>query len=161
MYANSAAKRKLGYSYNELKAMHILDLHAAVDRPEAEVIFASMFKGERDVCPLPLESSTGKLMPVETRVWFGKWSGEDCIFGICRDLSREQEALQKFDRLFSGNPAAMAVTSFPEERFTDVSDSFLRPLGYSRTDIIGRTSEELNLFEHPEKRQMIAAQLRE
>ena len=28
----------------------------------------------------------------------------DCIFGICKDLSEEQEALQKFNRLFEFNP---------------------------------------------------------
>ncbi len=151
IYANPAVTSKLGYSLAELENMHVLDVHPADRRREAEAIFAAMFRGERDSCPLPLGRKDGALVPVETRVWFGKWSGEDCIFGICKDLSREQEALQKFNRLFQNNPAPMAVSSFAERRFTEVNDAFLKTFGYSRAEVIDRTSRELGLFLVPEK----------
>ena len=146
IYSNPAVSRKLRYSPDELKAMRVLDLHPLEKRQEAERIFAEMFKGERDVCPLPLAKKDGVYLPVETRVCFGKWSGMDCIFGISKDLTNEQEALQKFNRLFSSNPAPMAVSSFPQRKFTDVNDSFLSTLGFSRDEVIGKTSEELGIF---------------
>ena len=151
MYANQALSLKLGYSTDELTAMHVLDLNPKNRRQEAERIFSDMFKGERESCPLPIEKKDGTLLPVETRVWLGKWSGMDCAFGICKDLSKEQEALQKFNRLFNGNPALMAVSSLPEGRFTEVNDSFVDTMGFSREDVIGKTSEELGLFVEPEK----------
>ncbi|MEI9479367.1 MAG: PAS domain S-box protein, partial [Deltaproteobacteria bacterium] len=161
IYSNPALSRKLGYSSDELKAMQILDLHPIEKRQEAEIIFAEMFKGERDVCPLPLVKKDGVYLPVETRVCFGKWSGMDCIFGISKDLSKEQEALQKFNRLFSSNPAPMAVSSFPKRKFTDVNDSFLSTLGFSREEVIGKTSEELGLFTEPQIQRQMAQVLQD
>jgi len=158
-YTNPAASLKLGYSPAELNGMHVLDVHSADKRREAEQIFAAMFKGERETCPLPLQHKDGSFVPVETRVWFGKWSGADCIFGLCRDLSREQEALQKFDRLFRNNPASMAFSVLPGREFTDVNDAWLKTLGYSREEVIGKTSEELGLFAQPERGHEVAEQL--
>jgi PAS domain S-box-containing protein len=156
LYANPAMMTKLGYCLDELKKMHILNLHPEEHRQEAEAIFAAMFRGEQDVCPLPLQSKAGMLIPVETRAWFGKWSGSDCIFGMCKDLTREQEAVQKFNRLFNNTPAPTAVNSLPERRFTDVNEAFLNVLGYTRAEVIGLTSMELGLFTQPEKQQEIA-----
>ena len=85
-YTNPAASLKLGYSTAELKNMHVLDVHPTDKREEAEEIFAAMFKGERETCPLPLQRKDGALVPVETRAWFGKWSGADCIFGLSREV---------------------------------------------------------------------------
>ena len=159
LYTNPAMTLKLGYSPDEFKNMRVLDVHPAEKRQEAETIFAAMFRGELDFCPLPLESKTGVLVPVETRVWFGKWSGADCVFGISKDLSREQEALQKFNHLFNSNPAPMAVSNFPERRLTDVNNAFLNVLGYTRSEVIGKTSAELGLFVQPEAQRHIAEQL--
>jgi len=156
MFANPAVSYKLGYTIDDIETMHILDLHPRELREEAEKIFGAMFRGERETCPLPLQSKTGFLLPVETRVWFGKWSGLDCIFGICKDLSREQEALQKFDRLFRNNPAPMAVSTLPERRFSDINDGFLDTLGFAREEVIGRTALELGIFVQPEKQEEVA-----
>ncbi|MEI7528023.1 MAG: PAS domain S-box protein [Elusimicrobiota bacterium] len=161
IYSNPATTRKLGYRAAELEKMTLLELHPAGLRREAEAIVGAMFKGERDSCPLPVQSKAGGLVPVETRAWFGKWDGEDCIFGISKDLTREQEVLQKFNRLFNSNPAPMAVSSMPEHRFTEVNEAFLKLLGYAREEVIGRTAAELNLFIQPEKQREIGEHLRE
>jgi len=159
LFTNAAVTRTLGYTPDKLKGMHLLDLHPADKRKEAEAIFAAMFRGEMESCPLPLAAKSGAIIPVETRVWFGKWNGADCIFGVSKDLTREQEALQKFDRLFRSNPAPMAVSSLPERRFTEVNEAFLNTVGYSRSEVIGKTAGELDIFIHPEKQREIAAQL--
>ncbi len=87
LFTNEAVQRKLGFNPDELCAMHVLDLHPADRRAEAEEIFATMFRGERDVCPLPLGMKSGDLFPVETRVWFGRWNGANSIFGLCKDMT--------------------------------------------------------------------------
>jgi PAS domain S-box-containing protein len=76
-----------------------------------------------------------------------------------KDLDKEQEALQKYNLIFNGNPAPMAVSSLPERRFTEVNDAFLKTLGYSRAEIIGRNSVELGIFVEPEKQREIANEL--
>ncbi len=160
LFTNSAVSHKLGYSAEELLSLHILDVHPADKRQEAEAIFTAMFRGERATCPLPLASKDGRWVPVETRVWFGKWNGADCIFGISKDLTAEQEAQQRFERLFRNNPALMALSEVPERHFTDINDAFLVALGYSRGEVIGKTADELNLFVHPNQQALVTEQLR-
>ena len=159
IYANPAVSTKLGYSPGELSTMQVLDLNDSDRRAEATAILTAMFNGERDSCPLPLETKSGALVPAETRVWFGRWNGADCIFGVSKDLTAEQEALQKFDQLFQRNPAPMAVSEMPSEGFSDVNDAFVKALGYSREEIIGKTSADLGLFVQPKQQQELARQL--
>jgi len=156
IYSNPATSSKLGYSDEELLKMHIIDFHPEYLQKEATSILHEMFNGRQNVCPLPLLNKNGKLVPVETRIWHGQWNGIQSIFGLSKDLSREQEALQKFDRLFRMNPAPMAVTELPERLFIDVNDAFIRTLGYSRNEIIGKTSYELNIFPDENDRKLIA-----
>ena len=87
LFSNPAASRKLGYSLEELLAMRLIDLHPAELRPKAEEILGAMLRGERETCPLPLETKSGVRLLVETRVWPGKWDGKDCLFGLCRDMT--------------------------------------------------------------------------
>jgi PAS domain S-box-containing protein len=111
LFTNTAVTQTLGYSAEELAAMHILDLHSADQRREAEKIFTAMFNDEQKSCPMPLVTKSGVLIPVETRVWFGQWNGEKCIFGISKNLTAEQDAQQRFERLFRCNPALMALST--------------------------------------------------
>lgn len=157
LFTNPAVGRTLGYSDGELADMSVVDLHPPDVRREAEDIFAAMLRGEREDCPLPLRCRDGGIVQVETRAWFGRWNGRDCIFGIIKNLSTEREAQQRFERLFRNSPVLMAVTSLPDERFVDVNDDFVRTLGYSADEAIGRTADELDLFVEPEQR-MAASQ---
>ena len=150
IYANPAAVTKIGYSSEELKTMHILDLHPTWNRQEATSILNDMFNGKRATCPLPLASKSGSLIPVETRIWHGKWNGLDCVFGLSKDLTKEQEALQKFDKFFRMNPALMAVSTIPDQKFIDVNEAFVIALGYTEEEILGKSSLELGLFSDAE-----------
>nr|WP_170265620.1 PAS domain S-box protein [Thiohalocapsa marina] len=146
LFANPACEHILGYDAAEMVGMHVLDLHPAELRAEAEAIFAAMLRAERQRCPLPLQARDGALVPVETRVWPGRWNGADCFFGIIKDLSVEQEAKQRFERLFQLNPAFMALTRLPERRFEDVNQAFLDTLGYQRQQVLGKSAAALRLF---------------
>jgi len=161
IYTNNAVKNKLGYSKEELLRMDIPDLHPSGKRMEAGQIFDEMFAGKRDSCPLPLARKDGSLVPVETRIWSGKWNEKDCAFGISKDLSAEQEALQKFNKIFDNNPTLIAISSIPEQIFTDVNDTFLSKTGYTREEVIGKTAGELGLFIRAENQEAVAIKLEE
>ena len=161
LFTNEAARRKLGYGAGELEGMTLLDVHPADHRGEAEEIVAAMMRGERTTCPLPLARKDGEPLPVETRIWFGKWNGMECLFGVSKDLGAEQEAQQRFERLFRNNPAQMAFSALPERRFTDVNEAFLRGLGYEKQEVIGRTAAELGLFAVPEQAAELARMVAE
>jgi PAS domain S-box-containing protein len=146
LFTNQQVERVLGYESDELAALHVLELHPPDLRPEAQEIFAALLRGERDHCPLPLMAKDGGLVPVETRALIGPWNGQECLFGFIRDLSAEEEAKQRFERLFRCNPAPMALSSLPDRIFLDVNDAFESVLGYARGEVLGKTARELGLF---------------
>ena len=156
LFANHAVKIKLGYTSEELTTLHVLDLNPKESRNDAETIFTAMLRGERKMCPLPLVAKNGVSIPSETRIWLGRWNSMDCIFGVSKDLSAEIEAQQRFECLFRDNPALMALTTFPDRRFYDVNNAFIKVLGYSKSEILGKTSSELALFIAPQQQQTIA-----
>jgi len=159
MYTNQAVSKKLGYSMEELKGMEILDVHPDDKRDEAAEILKKMFDGDKKICPLPLAREDGSKLAVETKIWFGNWDGEEVIFAISKDLSTQQEALQKFNKLFENNPALMAVSTIPEGEFLEVNRAFLDKLGYREKEIIGKNSRELDLFLNPEEHENTAENL--
>lgn len=83
-YINASVSRKLGYSLDDLKGKKLIDVHSPEEQDEAEQICADIFAGKRATCPVPLIHKNGTLFPVETRVWFGKWDGNDSMFGLSK-----------------------------------------------------------------------------
>ncbi len=150
LFANQACQRLLGYSETELQQLPVLDLHPANCRAEAGEIFAAMFRGERQACPLPLVTKAGIQIPVETRVWPGRWNGADCIYGISKDLRAEQEAErrlreseQRFRELFIHLPVAYQSLD-ADGRWLDANQALADLLGYDRPeDLLGRRFPEV------------------
>jgi len=65
--------------------------------------------------------------------------------GLFQDTEKSL-AEEMFFKAFHSNPALMAISNFENSQYIDVNESFLNNLGYSRDEIIGHTSSELQLF---------------
>ncbi len=59
---------------------------------------------------------------------------------------------ENFASAFSANPSLMSISTLEEGRMIEVNDALLSTLGYTREEIIGKTSIELGLWPHPEDR---------
>jgi PAS domain S-box-containing protein len=145
LYANPALFNRLGYTFEEISGVGMFGMYSHRHLREARESFSSTLKGEKDTCILPLQHRNGSLIPVETRRWSGKWDGDDCIFSISKDLSQQQAALAKFQKLFDSNPALMALISYPDFTLVDVNRAFLQKLKLPRQEVVGKTVRELEL----------------
>jgi two-component system, cell cycle sensor histidine kinase and response regulator CckA len=67
---------------------------------------------------------------------------------------------EKFSKAFHLGPDLIAITSMEDGRFIEVNDNFLRLTGFTRPEVIGRTSLELGLWTNPKDRQHIVALLK-
>ena len=80
------------------------------------------------------------------------------------DCKRAEESLreseEKFYIFFQNNPALMALSILPERRIIEVNDAFIKTLGYTRDEIIGRTSQELSLFVNSKQQAKVAKRLK-
>jgi PAS domain S-box-containing protein len=146
LYSNAATMRTLGFPQQILAAMPLLSLYPAKYQLDAENFFKSGLKEDQATRSIPLVTRDGTHIPVETRAWLGTWNGSPCMFCVYKNLNAEQEAQQRFESLFRNNPALMGLSTFPDRRFSDVNESFLKALGYTRDEVVGKTVEELSLF---------------
>jgi len=84
---------------------------------------------------------------------------DDTELKIAEDPLKLSE--EKFFRVFRSSPDWIAISSLFEGRFIDVNDAFLKHTGYSRTEVIGRTSFELGLWVDPKEREKMVELLLE
>ena len=81
------------------------------------------------------------------------------IRGVTLDITEQHAAEEarrhseeKFAKAFRANPQPMSLTTVAEGRYVDVNESFLQMSGYTREEVIGHTSLELNIWETSEHR---------
>ncbi len=72
---------------------------------------------------------------------------------------RQSEA--KFATAFRCSPNSMVIATLDEGRYIEVNDTFLQDTGYLRHEVIGKTSLELKIWEHPGDRARMVKQLLE
>jgi PAS domain S-box-containing protein len=75
------------------------------------------------------------------------------------DITERKQAEERFTKVFHASPISTVVSTVKDGYFIDVNESFLEQSGYQREEAIGHTALELNLWEHPEHRVLIAEQL--
>jgi two-component system CheB/CheR fusion protein len=91
--------------------------------------------------------------------------GAVITFVDINSLKQAQDALrqsqQKFAIIFEKAPIGAALATLPEGRIIDVNESFERMFGYTKQDVVGRTSVELGINPDPEVRARQAAELQQ
>ena len=87
--------------------------------------------------------------------------------GFVQDISEEKWALQAlkeseecFATAFRANPVPDLISTLEEGRFIDVNDRWLRMLGYTREEMIGRTVSELGIWADVRIREALMVKLR-
>jgi len=160
IHTNSTVTKRLEYTTQELFEKSVLMVHPSERREEAGRIVGEMLAGTADYCPVPLITKSGNYIPVETRVKIGFWNGKPAIFGVSKDISKIKLSEEKFSKAFQSNSALMAI-SHGDGRLLDVNETFLNTLGYSREEVINKTSLELNLFRDTSLRERITEQLKQ
>ncbi|MBW4646331.1 MAG: PAS domain S-box protein [Goleter apudmare HA4340-LM2] len=58
---------------------------------------------------------------------------------------------EKLGSAFRSSPDPIALSTFPETRYIEVNDNFCRFFGYARSQVIGRTHQELKIWINPEE----------
>ncbi len=143
---NRTVTERLGFSQEELTGRLALTVFPKERWSEAESVMADLISGKVECSPVPVEAKDGTLIPVETRVVRGSWNGRPVYFAVCKDIFGLKLSEEKFSKAFHGSPALMALIKVSNRTVFDVNEAFLRVLGYSRDEAIGKTPTELNLF---------------
>ena len=72
---------------------------------------------------------------------------------LLKKLSNElKESEEKFSKAFMSSPESIILSTIDDGIYIDVNDSFLKLSGYTREEIIGKSSVDLSIWDNPEDR---------
>lgn len=81
------------------------------------------------------------------------------------ERTQAEEALrlseERFLKAFNASPVAMAICTLRSEYYLDANEAYLRMLGCSRDQVLGRAHETLNIYVNRQQREEVLARIRE
>jgi PAS domain S-box-containing protein len=90
-----------------------------------------------------------------------------CIVAVIRDLTdrlQEEQALreseERFSKIFRSSPDGLAIVDLETGRLLEANPTYEQLFGYSREELIGRTTLELQIYQDPDDRTRLVDRLR-
>lgn len=152
---NQSFLELVGYSREELIGQCLVDLGIWGDLEE-RARFRRALQSEGRVFNLEVHTCTrsGQIKTVLVSSELIQINGEVYALGIGRDISERKQAElalrqseQKFSTIFRDSPQAAWIATLEEGRCLDLNQSFSQMLGYSRREAIGKTCQDLCLWQ--------------
>jgi PAS domain S-box-containing protein len=163
---NARAEAIFGWPAGEVLGRQLADTIIPPAQREAHSRGLKRFlaTGEGPVLNRRIEVSAlrrdGSEFPAELSIAPLQIEGSPHFSAFLRDITdrklaeaRLRASEERFSKAFHGSNARLAILDAADFRYIDVNDEFVRAYGYSREEIIGRTSLELGLWEDPAQRE--------
>ena len=163
IFANKLVSEKLKFSQEELIGKLLLDIIPEDRSSEALENIQEILEGKRDICPIPVITKDGLTIPVETRVLKARWEGEECIFGISKDVSELKKAEDNLKIEHSRLSAVVESTGAGIWEWNLKTDEIVYDkrwaeiIGYTLEEISPTTRETYLRFAHPDDIPLAAA----
>jgi PAS domain S-box-containing protein len=148
-----AAAHALGYLTDELLGSPLADLVAPEFRSQFSEYLDAIRHSGHETGLLSLRTRDGELVTWQFDNVLSHQAGAAVVAGAARDVTdrvRSEQALKasedRFAVAFYASPIAMAITTVAGGRYVDVNEAFERQMGYTRNEICGRSSVELNVW---------------
>jgi two-component system NtrC family sensor kinase len=159
--ANQRFAEMLGYTMDEVLKLSVWDWEYQFPREQVAEMVATVDESGDHFETKHLRKD-GTIFDVEITSNAAVFGGQKLIFCVCRDITKRKQAEEalrqseeKFSKAFHASPNSISISTLKEGIFIEVNDSFVRDKGYTRDEVIGRTSAELNLFGNLEMRKDI------
>ncbi len=93
---------------------------------------------------------------------------QPCSVTTLRDITQQQRAEaalksseEKFAKAFHSSPDAITITELDSGRYLEINDGFCRLTGYSASEVIGRTANEIGIWADDKQRAILTSELQE
>jgi two-component system cell cycle sensor histidine kinase/response regulator CckA len=166
---NRGAERMFGYAATEIIGRPITLILPADRLAEEDYILERIRRGERvEHFETIRQRKDGSLINVSVTISPIR-NAQGGVIGaskVARDITEKrlaEDALRKseerFSKAFRASPMAIAISTYPEGRYVDVNDYFIRTIGYERDEVLGRRALDLGIWARPEQRAAVIARI--
>ena len=167
-YVNRQMAEMLGYDPGEMVGRSVLDFYFPEDVEHKKQVLDGRQQGLREQFEERLRRKNGSELwvrmvanPIVKDT--GEFDGAFAMVADITDQLRAEEGLkkseEKLSKIFRTSPTLINLTNTTTHRYLDVNDAFERITGYSRKEVIGRSTEELGLWADPPRRIELLEQL--
>lgn len=162
-YQSPSIGKLLGYEPEELMGRPVFELvHPDDLEKAAEAFFEAVGeegRAERTV-QYRIRHADGSWRQVETT---GVMTEDRAIgpLAVTRDITDRVAAQQRYESIFDISPVALKLARFETGEYLEVNQTFQEIFGYSRSEVLGGSLSEDELWETPRRRERIYADLRD
>ena len=160
--ANRAACRFYGYTYNEITGMRIQQINV-LREGQVNRELAKAGSNKKNYFVFEHRLADGSIKTVE--VYSGKVNhkGKQLLYSIIHDITGKKktekllrESEERYRSVFKTSSGILAITEFSTGKYIEINDSFVEILGYTREELLGKTSLELKIWvDTGERKKMI------
>jgi len=124
-----------------------------MSRPTASRLFVPVHSREKVIGAMSVQSYTDGAYSQDALTLLQSLA--DFCGGPLERIQAEQlmrQSEERFSKVFRSSPTPMSVTTLDQGTYLDVNDSLMKLLGFTREEMIGKTSIELGVWPDPEDR---------
>lgn len=162
--ANDVMCQLAGRTKKELLSLHVRALFLPDELSKTPLRFDLLKKGENVISERQLLRADGTLLPIEMHT---NMMPNGSYQSIYRDLSQRKaaeaalrESEEKFRQAFSTSPDSININRLSDGLYIEVNEGFIQTTGYTRDDVLGRSSTEINIWVDPADRAKLVEGLR-
>jgi two-component system, sporulation sensor kinase E len=153
-FVNDKMAEMLGYTVEEMIGRSVTDFVVEKSAGALHIVLERRRRGLKEQLDICLRRRNGTLLwtIVGSAPIFNKDGEYTGALAMLTDVTaRKQAEERRFFKAFNAGPSMMYIATYPEEKFINVNDSFCRSTGYSPHQVIGLTSQQLNIWVDPEE----------
>jgi two-component system, cell cycle sensor histidine kinase and response regulator CckA len=162
VYSSPASNGALGYAPKELVGRNLFELIHPADFKSAREMFTQLLREPGRVLAghfrFHHKNASWRWVQVVGKNLLADTSVGAVVINY-RDVTESKRAddelaasEERFRKAFNASPEPMTISRWPEGRYVDCNESFLRITGYRREEVIGRTDTEVRFWPKPEDR---------
>lgn len=148
-YVNEQACRSLGYTREELQSLYIWDIDPDFPEDRWAITWEESAKLRERLIETMHRHKNGTLFPVEVSANHIKLGGKEHHVAFVRDITKRKTAetelsqsKELLDSIINGIADSIFVKD-EEHRWIALNDAFCKMLGYTRSEILGKSDYDL------------------
>ncbi len=166
--ANEACSTLFGYSRDEVIGRTTVDLGVWPEPAQRDELVQQLTAhGRVDNLEMRMRRNGGEEIDVLYSAQVIEYFGEPCIVATIFDVTSRKRAEQerrlsdeRFARIFHASPDAIVISRLESGVYVELNEAWSDLSGYSRDELVGHSSLELNIWAEPLQRGVMFSQLK-